>query len=63
VATRTSASSRVPDAISYRLLVQDGDRSRTAAVDDLTAPKALRALLARLRQLALQQRIGEGRTM
>lgn len=54
--------SRFPDAISYRLFVQDGDRSRTAAVDDITAPEALRTLLARLRQLALQQRIGEGRT-
>ena len=55
------APSAVPDAISYRLVVKDGDRSRTAAVDDITAPEALQALLARLRRLALQQRLGEAR--
>ena len=44
------------DVISYRLLLSDGPRQTTLWVNDVTAPAALRPLLAMLRKLALEEK-------
>jgi len=44
------------DVISYRLSVSDGDRPTTLWFNDITAPASVRALLAYLRKLALEQK-------
>lgn len=42
-----------PDVTSYRLRVDEGDRTVDANFDDLTAPPRVRPLLRRLQSLAL----------
>ena len=51
-----SAASTLPDVIVYRLSLSEGNQQRTFWFNDVTAPAAIRPLLARLRELALEQR-------
>jgi hypothetical protein len=44
------------DVISYRLSLAEGNRQVTLWMNDVTAPAAVRPLLAALRKLALEQR-------
>lgn len=48
-------SAGFPDAISYKLSVFQGGRTKSLSVNDVTAG-ILHPLLARLRQLALEER-------
>lgn len=45
-----------PDVLTYQLSVAEGGRRVSLTCNDVTAPPALQPLLARLRQLALQQK-------
>jgi hypothetical protein len=44
------------DVITYRLSLSDGTRDTTLWLNDLTAPASIRPLLARLQELALEQK-------
>lgn len=44
------------DMISYRLTLSDGTRQTTLWMNDVTAPAAVRPLLAFLRDLAIEQK-------
>jgi len=46
------------DVISYRLSLSEGARQTTLWFNDITAPAAVRPLLAFLRKLALEQKKG-----
>jgi hypothetical protein len=57
----TSASSAgPPDVMSYRLTVHDGEHACDLTFNDVTAPAALRPLLARLVELAIASRRTKG---
>jgi hypothetical protein len=43
----------IPDVMSYELTVQEGDRTITRSLTDITAPEAMQPLLAKLRDLAI----------
>lgn len=45
-----------PDVFFYRLSLHEGSRQISLSFNDFTAPVSLRPLLARLRQLAIEQR-------
>lgn len=45
------------DVFSYRLTLSAGGRRNTLEVNDVTAPASLHPLLARLRELATQERL------
>lgn len=45
-----------PDVMTYRLSVAEGGRRVSLTCNDVSAPASLQPLLARLRQLALQQK-------
>ena len=44
-----------PDVFSYRLSLSEGGEGKSLSFNDVTAPPALRPLLALLRKLALDQ--------
>jgi hypothetical protein len=46
----------LPDVLSYRLALHDGEKKNTLLFNDVTAPVSLRPLLLRLQALALDQR-------
>lgn len=50
------AAAGPPDVIAYRLTVSDGVRQKTLWFNDMTAPAAIRPLLAKLRKLAIEQK-------
>lgn len=50
------SSTRVPDAMIYRLQLEDGATSRTLQWTDVTAPADVKPLLALLSKLALTAR-------
>jgi hypothetical protein len=45
-----------PDVFFYRLSLAEGGRKKSLSCNDVTAPAELHALLALLRELALEQR-------
>lgn len=45
-----------PDVFLYQLSLHEGSRQISLSFNDVTAPASLRPLLARLRQLAIEQR-------
>jgi len=49
-----------PDIFAYELTIQDANKSRAIACNDITAPPALRPLLARLQKLGLEQSSSSG---
>jgi hypothetical protein len=50
----------MPDVISYRLSLSQGDKKKSLSFNDITAPVELRPLLALLRKLAMEQRLSGG---
>lgn len=51
-----STSAGPPDVFFYQISLHEGNRQTSLSFNDVTAPTALRHLLSRLRQLALEQR-------
>ncbi len=49
-------SSRVRDALVYRLTINYSGRAKTLSFNDATAPTRLRPLLTRLQQLAINKK-------
>ncbi len=45
----------IPDVLSYRLTLHEGDRMISLSLNDITAPDSLRPLLSFLHELALKQ--------
>lgn len=52
----SDAAAGPTDVVSYRLLLTDGSRQTTLWFNDITAPAAIRPLLAELRKLALGEK-------
>ena len=52
-----AGDARARDTFSYRLSVQDGDRTAELACDDVTAPESIRPLLGFLKNLAMAARL------
>jgi hypothetical protein len=46
------------DVFSYRLTLVEGGKKKTLLVNDVTAPEGLHPLLALLRDLAVERRLG-----
>ncbi|HSL44249.1 MAG TPA: protealysin inhibitor emfourin [Anaerolineales bacterium] len=56
------AAAGPPDVIAYRLTISDGARQSTLWLNDVTAPAAVRPLLAFLRKLAIEEKRQGGQT-
>lgn len=46
----------LPDVFHYKLTLDDGLKSKSIELNDISAPPSLHPLLARLRELALEQK-------